>query len=149
MPKDADRRDLTRDEIEKKKFETFFTTSVAQVPEEMINPTRQPDRKHGLLARFFGKLEKARGAPPPEDQEEEEIFWAQTPIAPTGEIMLDRPGQEKADGSLELAARPSLEDLTRELEGDGAEPAASPGKSRPGSPMRRTRSWKTASSSTC
>ena len=116
MPKDADRRDLTRDEIEKKKFETFFTTSVAQVPEEMINPTRQPDRKHGLLARFFGKLEKARGAPPPEDQEEEEIFWAQTPIAPTGEIMLDRPGQEKADGSLELAARPSLEDLTRELE---------------------------------
>ena len=126
MPKDADRRDLTRDEIEKKKFETFFTTSVAQVPEEMINPTRQPDRKHGLLARFFGKLEKARGAPPPEDQEEEEIFWAQTPIAPTGEIMLDRPGQEKADGSLELAARPSLEDLTRELEGDGAEPAAQP-----------------------
>ena len=126
MPKDADRRDLTRDEIEKKKFETFFTTSVAQVPEEMINPTRQPDRKHGLLARFFGKLEKARGAPPPEDQEEEEIFWAQTPIAPTGEIMLDRPGQEKADGSLELAARPSLEDLTRELEGDGAEPAAPP-----------------------
>ena len=92
----------------------------------MINPTRQPDRKHGLLARFFGKLEKARGAPPPEDQEEEEIFWAQTPIAPTGEIMLDRPGQEKADGSLELAARPSLEDLTRELEGDGAEPAAQP-----------------------
>ena len=126
MPKDADRRDLTRDEIEKKKFETFFTTSVAQVPEEMINPTRQPDRKHGLLARFFGKLEKARGAPPPEDQEEEEIFWAQTPIAPTGEIMLDRPGQEKADGSLELAARPSLEDLTRELEGDGTEPAAQP-----------------------
>ena len=126
MPKDADRRDLTRDEIEKKKFETFFTTSVAQVPEEMINPTRQPDRKHGLLARFFGKLEKARGAPPAEDQEEEEIFWAQTPIAPTGEIMLDRPGQEKADGSLELAARPSLEDLTRELEGDGAEPAAQP-----------------------
>src|SRR5699024_1842881 len=126
MPKDADRRDLTRDEIEKKKFETFFTTSVAQVPEEMINPTRQPDRKHGLLARFFGKLEKARGVPPPEDQEEEEIFWAQTPIAPTGEIMLDRPGQEKADGSLELAARPSLEDLTRQLEGGGAEPAAHP-----------------------
>ena len=33
MPKDADRRDLTRDEIEKKKIETFFTTSMAQVPE--------------------------------------------------------------------------------------------------------------------
>ena len=117
MPKDADRRDLTRDEIEKKKFETFFTTSVAQVPEEMINPSRQPDRKHGLLARFFGRLEKARGTPPP-DEPEEEVFWAETPIAPTGEIMLDRAAPEKADGSLELAARPSLEDLTRELEAD-------------------------------
>ena len=117
MPKDADRRDLTRDEIEKKKFETFFTTSVAQVPEEMINPSRQPDRKHGLLARFFGRLEKARGNPP-SDEPEEEVFWAETPIAPTGEIMLDRAAPEKADGSLELAARPSLEDLTRELEAD-------------------------------
>ena len=117
MPKGADRRDLTRDEIEKKKFETFFTTSVAQVPEEMINPSRQPDRKHGLLARFFGRLEKARGTPPP-DEPEEEVFWAETPIAPTGEIMLDRSAPEKADGSLELAARPSLEDLTRELEAD-------------------------------
>ena len=117
MPKDADRRDVTRDENEQKKFETFFTTSVAQVPEEMINPSRQPDRKHGLLARFFGRLEKARGTPPP-DEPEEEVFWAETPIAPTGEIMLDRSAPEKADGSLELAARPSLEDLTRELEAD-------------------------------
>ena len=117
MPKDADRRDVTRDENEQKKFETFFTTSVAQVPEEMINPSRQPDRKHGLLARFFGRLEKARGTPPP-DEPEEEVFWAETPIAPTGEIMLDRAAPEKADGSLELAARPSLEDLTRELEAD-------------------------------
>ena len=116
MPKDADRRDVTRDENEQKKFETFFTTSVAQVPEEMINPSRQPDRKHGLLARFFGRLEKARGNPPPD--EPEEVFWAETPIAPTGEIMLDRAAPEKADGSLELAARPSLEDLTRELEAD-------------------------------
>ena len=32
--------------------------------------------------------------------------------------MLDRSAPEKADGSLELAARPSLEDLTRELEAD-------------------------------
>lgn len=117
MPKDADRRDVTRDENEQKKFETFFTTSVAQVPEEMINPSRQPDRKHGLLARFFGRLEKARGTPPP-DEPEEEVFWAETPIAPTGEIMLDRSAPEKADGSLELAAHPSLEDLTRELEAD-------------------------------
>ena len=83
----------------------------------MINPSRQPDRKHGLLARFFGRLEKARGTPPP-DEPEEEVFWAETPIAPTGEIMLDRSAPEKADGSLELAARPSLEDLTRELEAD-------------------------------
>ena len=90
MPKDADRRDLTRDEIEKKKFETFFTTSVAQVPEEMIPHAAQPDRKHGLLSRFFAKKEKARSQDPPE---QEEVLWAETPIAPTGEIMLDRPGQ--------------------------------------------------------
>ena len=96
MPKDSDRRELTREEIEQKqkeKFNTFFTTSVAQVPEEMINPTRaasQPDRKHGLLARFFGKKEKAGGLSP-ENEPEEELFWAETPIAPapTGEIMLD------------------------------------------------------------
>ena len=128
MPKDAGRRDVTRDENEQKKFETFFTTSVAQVPEEMINPQRQPDRKHGLLARFFAKKEKARGTPPPE--EEEEIFWAETPIAPTGEILLGRDAKEKADGSLELAARPApaplLEELTRELEGGGAQPADGP-----------------------
>lgn len=134
MPKDADRRDVTRDENEQKKFETFFTTSVAQVPEEMINPSRQPDRKHGLLARFFGRLEKARGTPPP-DEPEEEVFWAETPIAPTGEIMLDRSAPEKADGSLELAARPSLEELTQELEPDHpAEAAPDPAASQPEPP---------------
>ena len=68
MPKDSDRRELTREELEqeqKEKFKTFFTTSVAQVPEEMIPHAAQPDRKHGLLSRFFAKKEKARSQDPP------------------------------------------------------------------------------------
>ena len=127
MPKESDRRELTREEIEQKqkeKFNTFFTTSVAQVPEEMINPTRssdQPDRKHGLLARFFGKKEKASGTPPQEPEQQDDTFWSDTPIAPapTGEIVLDgsAPGTPPEPG-------PSLEELTLELEGgEKASPA--------------------------
>ena len=127
MPKESDRRELTREEIEQKqkeKFNTFFTTSVAQVPEEMINPTRssdQPDRKHGLLARFFGKKEKASGTPPQEPEQQDDTFWSDTPIAPapTGEIVLDgsAPGTPPEPG-------PSLEELTLELEGaEEASPA--------------------------
>ena len=120
MPKDAGRRDVTRDVNEQKKFENFFTTSVAQVPDELLGQAEQPDRKHGLLARFFGRLEKNRGAPLPEG--EEELFRAEPPIAPTGEIMLDRPAREESDAGLELAARPSLDDLTRKLRGEPPEP---------------------------
>ena len=120
MPKDAGRRDVTRDVNEQKKFENFFTTSVAQVPDELLGQAEQPDRKHGLLARFFGRLEKNRGAPLPEG--EEELFRAEPLIAPTGEIMLDRPAREESDAGLELAARPSLDDLTRKLRGEPPEP---------------------------
>ena len=133
MPKDSDRRELTREEIEQKqreKFNTFFTTSVAQVPEEMINPTRsseQPDSKHGLLARFFGKKEKASGVPPQEQEPEDDTFWSDTPIAPapTGEIVLDgsAPGTPPEPG-------PSLEELTLELEG-GEEASPAPRQEEP------------------
>lgn len=126
MPKDSDRRELTREEIEQKqkeKFNTFFTTSVAQVPEEMINPTRsseQPDSKHGLLARFFGKKEKASGVPPQEQEPEDDTFWSDTPIAPapTGEIVLDGSAPDAP-----AAPGPSLEELTLELEGGEEAPA--------------------------
>ena len=42
MPKDEERKELTQEEIDARdeKFRTFFTTSVAQVPEEM---TRRDD----------------------------------------------------------------------------------------------------------
>ena len=133
MPKESDRRELTREEIEQKqkeKFNTFFTTSVAQVPEEMINPTRsseQPDSKHGLLARFFGKKEKASGVPPQEQEPEDDTFWSDTPIAPapTGEIVLDgsAPGTPPEPG-------PSLEELTLELEG-GEESSPAPRQEEP------------------
>ena len=126
MPKDSDRRELTREEIEqnqREKFNTFFTTSVAQVPEEMINPTQssdQPDRKHGLLARFFGKKEKASGMPPQDQEQQDDTFWSETPIAPapTGEIVLDGSEPEAPP-----APGPSLEELTLELEGKEEPPA--------------------------
>lgn len=136
MPKDSERREMTRQEMEQKekeKFNTFFTTSVAQVPEEMINPTRaasQPDRKHGLLARFFGKKEKAGGLSP-ENEPEEELFWAETPIAPapTGEIMLDSSAPAKEPP----VVTPSLEELTLELEGADEKPVRAPEAPRPAS----------------
>ena len=134
MPKDSDRRELTREEIEQKqkeKFNTFFTTSVAQVPEEMINPTRsseQPDSKHGLLARFFGKKEKASGVPPQEQEPEDDTFWSDTPIAPapTGEIVLDGSAPEAP-----AEPGPSLEELTLELEGGEEAPAPAPRQQEP------------------
>ena len=134
MPKDSDRRELTREEIEQKqkeKFNTFFTTSVAQVPEEMINPTRsseQPDSKHGLLARFFGKKEKASGVPPQEQEPEDDTFWSDTPIAPapTGEIVLDGSAPEAPP-----EPGPSLEELTLELEGGEEAPAPAPRQQEP------------------
>ena len=134
MPKDSDRRELTREEIEQKqkeKFNTFFTTSVAQVPEEMINPTQssdQPDRKHGLLARFFGKKEKASGMPPQDQEQQDDTFWSDTPIAPapTGEIVLDGSAPEAPP-----EPGPSLEELTLELEGGEEAPAPAPRQQEP------------------
>ena len=140
MPKDSDRRELTREELEqeqKEKFKTFFTTSVAQVPEEMIPHAAQPDRKHGLLSRFFAKKEKARSQDPPE---QEEVLWAETPIAPTGEILLDSapgPVREESGGGPALTPRPLLEDLTLQLEGPPEEPAPKADKSPPRLPQPR------------
>ena len=134
MPKDADRRDPTRpaaeqlEQEQREKFKTFFTTSVAQVPEEMIpRDESRPDRKHGLLARFFAKKEKEAGGAAP-DGAGEVLFRAETPAPPTGEIVLDGAmAREKADENLALA-RPTLEELTLELEEPPApeEPAPQP-----------------------
>ena len=139
MPKDAGRRDLTPAELEqeqKEKFKTFFTTSVAEVPDELIPQREQPDRKHGLLARFFAKKEKARGGPPL-NEEPEEIFRAETPIIPTGEIMLDGSAPPpRADESLTLA--PTLEELTLELEGQPEAPPPEVPAEPPAEPPART-----------
>ena len=129
MPKDADRRDPTRpaaeqlEQEQREKFKTFFTTSVAQVPEEMIpRDESRPDRKHGLLARFFAKKEKEAGGAAP-DGAGEALFRAETPAPPTGEIVLDGAmAREKADENLALA-RPTLEELTLELEEPPTPPA--------------------------
>ena len=56
MPKDEERKELTQEEIDARdeKFRTFFTTSVAQVPEEMTRGDDGPAEKpKGLFGRLF------------------------------------------------------------------------------------------------
>ena len=63
MPKDEERKELPREELAARdeKFRTFFTTSVAQVPEEM---TRRDDGaaekpNKGLFGRLFRREKTA------------------------------------------------------------------------------------------
>ena len=53
MPKDEERKELTQEEIDARdeKFRTFFTTSVAQVPEEMTRGDRSEERRVGKECR--------------------------------------------------------------------------------------------------
>ena len=56
MPKDDERKEMTQEEIDARdeKFRTFFTTSVAQVPEEMTRGDDGPAEKpKGLFGRLF------------------------------------------------------------------------------------------------
>ena len=55
MPKDDERKEMTQEEIDarEEKFRTFFTTSVAQVPEEM---TRRDDENEEKPKSLLGRL---------------------------------------------------------------------------------------------
>ena len=63
MPKEDERRkELTQKEIEAEKFRTFFSTSVAQVPEAMSRrEEEETPPKRGLFGGLF-----QRGKPEPE-----------------------------------------------------------------------------------
>ena len=78
MPKDEERKELTQEEIDARdeKFRTFFTTSVAQVPEEMTRrddgaaekpkgPVRSavPPRENGAAGRRRSGREQHRRDP--------------------------------------------------------------------------------------
>ena len=55
MPKDDKRKELTQEEIDaqNEKFRTFFSTSVAQVPEEMKRRDEEKENTGSLLGKLF------------------------------------------------------------------------------------------------
>ena len=111
MPKD-DKRELTQEEInaQNEKFRTFFSTSVAQVPEAMKRCEEEKENTSGLLGKFFHRDNKAKEKSP---------SAAPTELPPTGEIVLGK--EEETDADLELALEPGeLDDV------EPAAPAAAP-----------------------
>lgn len=110
MPKDDKRKELTQEEIDaqNEKFRTFFSTSVAQVPEEMKRRDEEKENTSSLLGKLFHReKDKEEPAAAPAVQNE---------LPPTGEIVLGH--EEEAEAGLELALEPG------ELE--EAEPVALP-----------------------
>lgn len=61
MPKDDERKEMTQEEIDarEEKFRTFFTTSVAQVPEEMTRRDDENEEKPKSLLGLLFRREKA------------------------------------------------------------------------------------------
>lgn len=110
MPKDEERKELTQEEIDARdeKFRTFFTTSVAQVPEEMTRRDDEPDEKPKGL---FGRLFRREKTEPQADGAVEE--------SSTGEIRLDGEEQEKPS-ELELVLK--LEEETEPSKPETPEP---------------------------
>ena len=80
MPKDDKRKKLTQEEIDaqNEKFRTFFSTSVAQVPEEMKRRDEEKENTGSLLGKLFHReKDKEEPAAAPAVQNE---------LPPTGEI---------------------------------------------------------------
>ena len=111
MPKDEERKELTQEEIDARdeKFRTFFTTSVAQVPEEM---TRRDDGPADEPKGLFGRLFRREKTEPQADGAVEE--------SSTGEIRLGGEEQEKPS-ELELVLK--LEEETEPSKLETPEPA--------------------------
>ena len=114
MPKDDKRsKELTQEEIDaqNEKFRTFFSTSVAQVPQEMKRREEEKAKEasNGLLGRIFHR-EKT-------EQAEQEASAApqtgeRTELPPTGEIVLGR--EEETEADLELALDPAAPEETEQ-----------------------------------
>lgn len=99
MPKEDERRkELTQKEIEAEKFRTFFSTSVAQVPEAMSRrEEEETPPKRGLFGGLFH-----REKPEPETKEPAERGLE---LPPTGEIVLGDDAEEP-QADLELVLEP-------------------------------------------
>ena len=103
MPKDDERKEMTQEELDarEEKFRTFFTTSVAQVPEEM---TRRDDENEEKPKSLLGRLFRREKGEQPEGGTPE--------VSRTGEIQLG--GEEPEE--------PSDLELVLALEEEVAEP---------------------------
>ena len=99
MPKEDERRkELTQKEIEAEKFRTFFSTSVAQVPEAMSRrDEEETPPKRGLFGGLFH-----REKPESETKEPAERGLE---LPPTGEIVLGDDAEEP-QADLELVLEP-------------------------------------------
>ena len=99
MPKeDKRRKELTQEEIAAEKFRTFFSTSVAQVPEAMSRrEEEETPPKRGLFGGLF-----QREKPEPETKEPAERGLE---LPPTGEIVLGDDAEEP-QADLELVLEP-------------------------------------------
>ena len=99
MPKeDKRRKELTQEEIAAEKFRTFFSTSVAQVPEAMSRrEEEETPPKRGLFGGLF-----RREKPESETKEPAERGLE---LPPTGEIVLGDDAEEP-QADLELVLEP-------------------------------------------
>ena len=111
MPKDDERKEMTQEELDarEEKFRTFFTTSVAQVPEEMTRRDDENEEKpKSLLGRLFRreKAEQQEGGTPEESR--------------TGEIQL---GGEEPEEPSDLELVLALEEEVAEPKPEQPKPA--------------------------
>lgn len=111
MPKDDERKEMTQEELDarEEKFRTFFTTSVAQVPEEMTRRDDENEEKpKSLLGRLFRreKGEQPEGGTPEESR--------------TGEIQL---GGEEPEEPSDLELVLALEEEVAEPKPEQPKPA--------------------------
>ena len=88
MPKDDERKEMTQEELDarEEKFRTFFTTSVAQVPEEMTRRDDENEEKpKSLLGRLFRreKGEQQEGGTPEESRTGEIQLGGEEPEEPS------------------------------------------------------------------
>ena len=111
MPKDDERKEMTQEELDarEEKFRTFFTTSVAQVPEEMTRRDDENEEKpKSLLGRLFRreKGDQQEGGTPEESR--------------TGEIQL---GGEEPEEPSDLELVLALEEEVAEPKPEQPKPA--------------------------
>ena len=111
MPKDDERKEMTQEELDarEEKFRTFFTTSVAQVPEEM---TRRDDENEEKSKSLLGRLFRREKAEQQESGTPEE--------SRTGEIQL---GGEEPEEPSDLELVLALEEEVAEPKPEQPKPA--------------------------